>query len=83
MAKKSPPLPRHRPSHSNRRLIVASLGGIIGTQTLGFGVIGVLRLSTSENLAKPSMRHTASSLAGGIAEQTNDYFFSSCCGALH
>ena len=54
MAKKSPPLPRHRPSHSNRQLIVASLGLIIGTQTLGFGVIGLLRQPVEfRDLLKP------------------------------
>ena len=39
-------------------------------------------LSDLRKPRKAPMGHTASSLAEGIAEQTNDYFFRSCCGAL-
>ena len=36
----------------------------------------------SENLAKRSMAEPRRSLAEGIAEQTNDYFYRAFCGAL-
>lgn len=65
---------------------MASLGL---THALGFGLIGVLRQQSSfvisENLAKRpwQARFRASEpRSKGIAEQTNDYFFRACCGAL-
>ena len=48
------------------------------TRSVGFRQLEAI----SDDLAKGAMGQTASSLAEGIAEQTNDYFFCAFCGAL-
>ena len=68
-AEKSPPLPNNDP-----------LTAIVCSANTALGVIE--DRSISDDLAKRAMGQTASSLAEGIAEQTNDYFFCAFCGAL-
>ena len=64
----------HEESH------VGFIHGLIEVHFIGAGFRQLEAIS--DDLAKGAMGQTASSLAEGIAEQTNDYFFRACCGAL-